>query len=111
MKITKSYIKKLVKEELEAVIKEGSFYDTPAGKKFDELMGVQGFFDALEQAGIQISKIEDAALKSQSETQSDYGGAGGVDDKENFALFQGILDQCESVREQMDKLRSIFSAS
>ena len=111
MKVTKSYIEGLVKEELDAVIneEEGSFFKTAAGDKFNRLMGMQGFFDALEEAEMQIGKIEDVAVKSQSETQVDYGGAGAVDDKENFALFQGMIDQCKSIRKQMNSLRNIFS--
>lgn len=96
-KLNRRALRKLILAEVE--VKEGSFYNSAPGAKFDELLGLNGLMDELDEASSNIRRIRDVAEQCKSlALMDDMGGHYGyVDDQESYDFFQKMIDLCDEV--------------
>jgi len=107
MKLTNKTLKKIIMEELESVVTEqeaGSFFRTEGGAKFEELLGIQGMMDLLEESANNIHRIKDAAAEAQSATTVND-EMGSVGDTKTYNMLQNMVDRCEAILSELDYLK------
>ena len=104
MKLTNEALKKIIMEELESIVAEqetGSFFRTDGGAKFQDLLGIQGMMDLLEQSSNNINRIKDAATQAQSATTIND-EVGSVGDSKTYDILQNMIDRCNALLSELD---------
>lgn len=104
MKLTKETLKQIIMEEMQSIVSEadeevGSFYETPAGARWDQQMGLNGLMEELEKARDPILKIKSVAEECAGLAAGDEDSFA-IDQKSN-ELFTKMIEICDNLLETM----------